>query len=82
MSQGQSDILERVTAIGLTPRSNGMQYRHVGSSGLLASAIGIGCFAFGGFVRQPEVQAVVDQALALGINYWVRLVEAKLPANK
>ena len=70
MSQGQSDILERVTAIGLTPRSNGMQYRHVGSSGLLASAIGIGCFAFGGFVRQPEVQAVVDQALELGINYF------------
>ncbi|MBI2772182.1 MAG: aldo/keto reductase [Burkholderiales bacterium] len=47
-----------------------MQYRHVGRSGLIASAIGVGCFPFGGFVKQPEVQAVVDQALDLGINYF------------
>ena len=64
------DLQSRVTAIGLTPKANGMQYRHVGKSGLLASAIGIGCFPFGGFVKQPEAQAVVDQALELGINYF------------
>jgi aryl-alcohol dehydrogenase-like predicted oxidoreductase len=65
------DIQQRVTAIGLSPRSgNGMQYRHVGRSGLIASAIGVGCFPFGGFVKQDGVQAVVDQALDLGINYF------------
>ncbi|HSH88959.1 MAG TPA: aldo/keto reductase, partial [Ramlibacter sp.] len=64
------DLQARVTAIGLTPKSNGMQYRHVGKSGLIASAIGIGCFPFGGYVKQPDVQAVVDQALELGINYF------------
>lgn len=66
-----NDIDNRVTAIGLAPaQSHGMQYRHVGRSGLMASALGIGCFAFGGFVRQPDVQAVVDQALEMGINYF------------
>ena len=65
------DIEQRITAIGLTPRdTGGMAYRHVGRSGLVASALGIGCFAFGGFVKQDEVQAVVDQALDLGINYF------------
>jgi aryl-alcohol dehydrogenase-like predicted oxidoreductase len=60
-----------VTAIGLTPSaSNGMQYRHVGRSGLIASAIGVGCFPFGGFVDIPSSCAVVDQALELGINYF------------
>ena len=63
-------IEQRITAIGLTPRATAMQYRHVGRSGLVASAIGVGCFAFGGFVRQDGVQAVVDQALDLGINYF------------
>ena len=66
------DLQQRVTAIGLTPRSeaNGMEYRHVGRSGLVASALGVGCFAFGGYVPQDSVQLVVDQALDLGINYF------------
>ncbi len=65
------DIEQRITAIGLTPKdTGGMQYRHVGRSGLVASALGIGCFAFGGFVKQDEVQSVVDHALELGINYF------------
>ncbi len=64
------ELQQRVTAIGLTPKSNGMQYRHVGRSGLLASAIGVGCFPFGGYVKQDGVQAVVDKALDLGINYF------------
>ena len=65
------DLQARVTAIGLTPKAgNGMEYRHVGRSGLIASAIGIGCFPFGGYVDLPTTRAVVDQALALGINYF------------
>ncbi|MDB5874840.1 MAG: Aryl-alcohol dehydrogenase-like predicted oxidoreductase [Ramlibacter sp.] len=64
------DIQQRVTAIGLTAKGNGMQYRHVGRSGLIASAIGVGCFPFGGYVKQDGVQAVVNQALDLGINYF------------
>ncbi len=64
------DLQARVTAIGLTPKATGMQYRHVGRSGLIASAIGVGCFPFGGFVKQDGVQQVVDQALDLGINYF------------
>jgi aryl-alcohol dehydrogenase-like predicted oxidoreductase len=71
MSNSQPDFDARVTAIGLMPaKTNDMQYRHVGRSGLIASAIGVGCFPFGGFVKQPDVQAVVDQALDLGINYF------------
>lgn len=61
---------DRVTAIGLTPRPTTMQYRHVGRSGLMASALGIGCFAFGGYVKQDDVNAVMSQALDMGINYF------------
>src|SRR3954471_19510295 len=66
-----SEADQRVTAIGLTPENkSGMQYRHVGRSGLVASAIGVGCFPFGGFVSVPDTCKVVDHALALGINYF------------
>jgi len=66
-----SAVDERVTAIGLTPEQcHGMQYRRVGRSGLRASAVGVGCFAFGGFVDQRGTCTVVDQALDLGINYF------------
>src|SRR5512141_309062 len=66
-----NDLQQRVTAIGLTPKqTDGMQYRHVGRSGLIASAIGVGCFPFGGFVSAKDSCAVVDQALELGINYF------------
>jgi len=47
-----------------------MEYRHVGCSGLIASAIGVGCFPFGGYVDLPTTRMVVDQALHLGINYF------------
>jgi len=66
-----ADREQRVSAIGLMPKkSNGMQYRRVGKSGLTVSAIGVGCFAFGGFVDPKAAQAVVDCALELGINYF------------
>jgi aryl-alcohol dehydrogenase-like predicted oxidoreductase len=65
------DLRQRVTAIGLTHENKtGMEYRHVGRSGLVASAIGVGCFPFGGFVDVKGSCAVVDQALELGINYF------------
>ncbi|MGE0329858.1 MAG: aldo/keto reductase [Ramlibacter sp.] len=64
------DPANRVTAIGLTPRPTTMQYRHVGRSGLMVSALGIGCFAFGGYVKQDDVNAVMSQALDMGINYF------------
>lgn len=65
-----TDTHDRVTAIGLTPRPTTMPYRHVGRSGLMASALGIGCFAFGGYVKQDDVNAVMSQALDMGINYF------------
>jgi len=65
------DLQQRVTAIGLTHENRtGMQYCHVGRSGLIASAIGVGCFPFGGFVSVPDSCRVVDQALDLGVNYF------------
>ena len=65
------DLQKRVTAIGLTPENkSGMEYRHVGRSGLVASALGVGCFPFGGFVSVADSCKVVDQALDLGINYF------------
>lgn len=62
----------RVTAIGLTASApaHGMQYRHVGRSGLRASAIGVGCFPFGGFLDEAASHRVVHAALDLGINYF------------
>ncbi len=62
----------RVTAIGLTPRqaTHSMQYRNVGTSGLRVSAIGVGCFPFGGFLDQARSHAVVHAAMDLGINYF------------
>lgn len=71
MAEDRNEQLQRVSAIGLTPRApGGMQYRHVGRCGLRASAIGVGCFAFGGYVSVAQSRAVVDQALELGINYF------------
>jgi len=61
----------RITAIGLAPaRSNGMQYRRVGRSGLSVSAIGVGCYPFGDFIDASQAASVVDCALGLGINYF------------
>jgi hypothetical protein len=72
MNMSNADVQQRVTAIGLIPKihANGMTYRNVGRSGLKASALGVGCFAFGGYTTQNFVQQVVDQALDLGINYF------------
>lgn len=62
---------QRVSAIGLQPlQSNGMKYRNLGRSGLRVSAVGVGCFPFGGLMDDQIVQSTVDCAIDLGINYF------------
>lgn len=72
LSEPNAPTSDRITAIGLTakPSAHGMQYRHVGSSGLRSSAIGVGCFPFGGFLNEAQSHAVVHGAMDLGINYF------------
>lgn len=67
-----SDTAHRVTAIGLAPKqpAHGMQYRNVGRSGLRVSAIGVGCYPFGGFLDEERSRAVVHAALEIGVNYF------------
>jgi aryl-alcohol dehydrogenase-like predicted oxidoreductase len=61
----------QITAIGLeVQNSGGMKYRRVGKSGLTVSEMGIGCFAFGGFVDAKGAAAVVHHAMDRGINYF------------
>ena len=47
-----------------------MQRRRLGASGLEVSEIGLGCNNFGGRIDQVRTQAVVDAALAVGINFF------------
>jgi aryl-alcohol dehydrogenase-like predicted oxidoreductase len=62
---------QRVSAIGLQPlQSNGMKYRNLCRSGLRVSAVGVGCFPFGGLMDDQIVQSTVDCAIDLGINYF------------
>ncbi|MCZ4313266.1 aldo/keto reductase [Comamonadaceae bacterium G21597-S1] len=71
MSASPTPTPANVTAIGLAQApGNGMQYRNVGTSGLRASAIGVGCYPFGGFLDAARSLAVVHAALDLGINYF------------
>ena len=46
-----------------------MDYRQLGTSGVRVSVIGLGTNQFGGKVDQQGVQAIVDKALDLGINF-------------
>lgn len=47
-----------------------MEYRHLGHSGLLVSAVGIGCNNFGSRASLEASTAVVHKALELGINLF------------
>lgn len=47
-----------------------MEYRTVGRSGLKVSAVGLGCNNFGLRIDEPASQAVVHQALDLGITLF------------
>jgi aryl-alcohol dehydrogenase-like predicted oxidoreductase len=45
-----------------------VDYRQLGTSGARVSVIGLGTNQFGGKVDQQGVQAIIDQAIELGIN--------------
>jgi aryl-alcohol dehydrogenase-like predicted oxidoreductase len=47
-----------------------VEYRQLGRSGLRVSTIGLGTNRFGIRVDQPSVNAIVDTALGLGINFF------------
>ncbi len=47
-----------------------MQFRRLGGSGLKVSEIGLGCNNFGGRVDEAGTKAVVDAAIACGINFF------------
>jgi aryl-alcohol dehydrogenase-like predicted oxidoreductase len=47
-----------------------MQYRNVGRSGLLVSAIGLGCDNFGWRCDPNETAAIVQRAFDLGVNLF------------
>jgi aryl-alcohol dehydrogenase-like predicted oxidoreductase len=47
-----------------------LEQRNLGRSGLIVSAIGLGCNNFGGRIGMAETRAVVHQALELGITFF------------
>ncbi len=47
-----------------------MEYRHLGTSGLMISAVGLGCNPFGNEVDQPNAKLIVDAALDEGVTYF------------
>ncbi len=47
-----------------------MEYRRLGTSGLMISAVGLGCNPFGNEVDQPTAKAIVDAALDEGVTYF------------
>jgi aryl-alcohol dehydrogenase-like predicted oxidoreductase len=46
-----------------------MRRRTIGSSGLEVSVVGLGCNNFGGRIDEPASRAVIDAALAAGIDF-------------
>ena len=46
-----------------------MQYRQLGNSGVRVSVIGMGTNQFGGKVNQKGVDAIISEAIELGINF-------------
>ena len=47
-----------------------MEYRHLGSSGLQVSLVGLGCNNFGRRCNEAETARVVHAALDRGINFF------------
>src|SRR5690242_10078093 len=47
-----------------------VQFRKLGASGLLVSAIGLGCNPFGNEVDQATARDIVSAALDAGVNYF------------
>ena len=47
-----------------------MEYRHLGRTGLLVSAVGLGCMNFGDASGEPEAFEIMDRAVELGVNFF------------
>jgi len=47
-----------------------MEYRQLGTSGLRISAVGLGCNPFGNEVNPEMAEAIVNQAIDLGVTYF------------
>src|SRR5579884_4518076 len=47
-----------------------LEYRNLGRSGLIVSAVGLGCNNFGGRIDRAATRAVVHKALDLGITFF------------
>ena len=47
-----------------------MQQRNLGRSGLIVSAVGLGCNNFGGRIDMAATRGVMHQALDLGITFF------------
>ncbi|MCI1746735.1 MAG: aldo/keto reductase [Acidipropionibacterium sp.] len=47
-----------------------MEYSHLGRSGLLVSAVGLGCMNFGDATDESEAFGIMDRAVELGVNFF------------
>jgi aryl-alcohol dehydrogenase-like predicted oxidoreductase len=47
-----------------------VEFRQLGTSGLRVSAIGLGCNPFGNEVDPPTAEAIVNQAIDVGVTYF------------
>ena len=47
-----------------------MEYRHLGNSGLVVSAVGVGCNQFGSRVDASGTKATVEKALSMGVTFF------------
>ena len=47
-----------------------MDYVHLGRTGLKVSRLCLGTMNFGPYASEPESHAMMDRALALGINFF------------
>src|SRR6202167_6588307 len=48
----------------------GMDYTHLGRSGVSVSRICLGTMNFGSFTGVPDALQIMDRALDQGINFW------------
>jgi aryl-alcohol dehydrogenase-like predicted oxidoreductase len=47
-----------------------MEYKHLGKSGLVVSAVGVGCNQFGPRVDAAGAKAIVEKALSFGVTFF------------
>ncbi|MBW7461322.1 aldo/keto reductase, partial [Paenibacillus sepulcri] len=47
-----------------------MEHRQLGNSGLRVSQISLGCMAFGRWIGEKESEAVMDEAIEVGVTLF------------